>query len=309
MKTSIVSKETLEKKVQQALEIISVGTIFISGIQKIKVGEVTHQMIVEILQLKDLDVARDSSLSEYERCVRVSLRMTKEGYEITFPQVVNHISGEELYKRVGQLQDEMVLSIFTAFNEIRLKNETLSLVKPTIAVRQYSDRRDSNFPPRIAAILDINEVDRTEKQCEELKATLMKSKDGERLVDVFGRQVYEITKFTYEEDDIIISKMPLSQHSTYIFNMKSSLPNSDQLAICKYLSNSEDFLWSSEIIEKYSDKWDWGALSANISIPWTLQLINKYADKLSCSETIWKTLKPYLDDEFLEEVFMEISNT
>ena len=38
-------------------------------------------------------------------------------------------------------------------------------------------------------------------------------------------------------------------------------------------------------------------------MPWSLKLINKYADKLTCSEVIWNTLKLYIDDELIEEVF------
>jgi hypothetical protein len=47
------------------------------------------------------------------------------------------------------------------------------------------------------------------------------------------------------------------------------------------LSNNNSLSWSEELIERYADKWNWGALglSVNKSLPWSETLIESYKEK------------------------------
>lgn len=306
MKTKVVSREFFEGQVQKAMAKIPIGTIYIAGARKIKDYGGTYRVLLDIVQKKDMKAAGETSSSGNPRSIRVWTYMSIEGYEKIFTQIAVYHSGAELHKQVGELKDEEVLSMFVPFDEVSLPSG--ELVKPCIEVRQYSDVNSDTFPQSISKILSTEESSRTQKQKDDLKKLSMYNIEGDPLVDSFGHQVYELNEFTYgEEVNIIINKIPLSQYSNYILDMKNSLSASDQLEICKYLSKNQAFSWTSAIIERYSDKWDWDALSKNTSIPWTLQLINKYADKLSCSKLIWNTLKPYIDDELIEETFKEIN--
>lgn len=47
-------------------------------------------------------------------------------------------------------------------------------------------------------------------------------------------------------------------------------------------------------------------ISYNKGIEWSIKLINNYSGKLSGSENIWNTLKPYIDDEMVIELLEEI---
>lgn len=221
--TKVVTRETLKTNVQKAMTKVPEGTMFVAGVRKIKDYAGTHQMMLEVVQLKDLKAAGrkesivsnlntgDTRFSASLRTIRVWLKMTIEGYEKTFPQLAEQISGEELHKQVGTLGEDDVLSIFTLFDKIALLDG--SLVRPTIAVKQYSDRHATDFPSRIAKILDTVEKDRTPRQDEDLKGLTMRSKDQELLVDGFGNQVYELTELTYgEEDNRTVSKMPVSEY-------------------------------------------------------------------------------------------------
>jgi hypothetical protein len=99
------------------------------------------------------------------------------------------------------------------------------------------------------------------------------------------------------------------------------------------LSKSKVFPWSIDLLKKYKEKCDWVQLSCNqyliwdeellnefsgdlvwslicekSTIKWTISLINKHSEKLSSSENIWNTLKPYIDDEMVIELLEEIKN-
>lgn len=79
----------------------------------------------------------------------------------------------------------------------------------------------------------------------------------------------------------------------------------------KSLSKNKSISWSIELLKKYDNKWDWDSICKNESITkiWSVKLINKYAEKIRCSESIWKTLQPYIDDEMLEDIFDTNHNT
>ena len=47
-------------------------------------------------------------------------------------------------------------------------------------------------------------------------------------------------------------------------------------------------------------------MSNNNGIPWSVKLIHTFSEKLSSSEKIWNTLKPYVDDEIVIELLEEI---
>ena len=44
-------------------------------------------------------------------------------------------------------------------------------------------------------------------------------------------------------------------------------------------SSNTNLNWTEDFIDRYSDKWDWYALSKNIGIRWSENLIKKYEEK------------------------------
>lgn len=71
-------------------------------------------------------------------------------------------------------------------------------------------------------------------------------------------------------------------------------------------SSNTNLNWTEDFIDRYSDKWDWYALSKNIGIRWSENLIKKYEEKdfillcnFSDSEAITWTEK--LIDKYIEE--------
>lgn len=46
-----------------------------------------------------------------------------------------------------------------------------------------------------------------------------------------------------------------------------------------YLSSNHAAFWTEELIEKYSDEWDWNHLSENRGLPWTSEFLRKYRSK------------------------------
>lgn len=312
MKTTVVSREELKEAVNQALALPTVksGELFIAGVSKAKDHKGAHQMIMEIVQSNILaDNTVDSRHERNTRASRVWVKITPEGFDYLFHSLTvrkgNELTGAELQEKTAGLKNKEILAVFTKIKSIMVEGEEET---PTISVKQYS--AEAGFPKKISDILNTEENERTEAQIADLKLmTMVTTDEQETLVDEFGNQVYEINTFTYGDDeDIYLKKMPLSEYYNYVFEMNNTLSDKKQSSICKSLSKNESFVWTSELIEKYDDKWDWGHLSKNNSIPWTLKLINKYADKLSCSESIWNTLKPYIDDELIEEVFKKIEN-
>lgn len=90
--------------------------------------------------------------------------------------------------------------------------------------------------------------------------------------------------------------------------IENNLENWSEEYVCegdswRVLSSNRKLPWSIELIERYKDYWHWGELSDNKALPWSLKFIDKYADNLIFSEPVWKTLKPFIDYEMIEEVF------
>ena len=42
------------------------------------------------------------------------------------------------------------------------------------------------------------------------------------------------------------------------------------------LSQNKFLPWSVELIERFTDKWEWTLLSSNGSLPWSLEFIEKF---------------------------------
>ncbi len=240
-KTAVVSRESLKTSVQKAMTLVPTGTIFVAGVGKIKDYQGTHQMRLEIVQLKNLKVPdtkgnlldtldiRNNKFTVNNRAIRVWLKKTIEGYEKMFPQLAEQISGLELHKQVGELKDDEVLSIFSPFNKIKLSDGSEQI--PTISVRQYANSDISKLPYRIANILNTLPENRTTKQDEDLKRLSKMSKRGEKLVDEYGSQIYEINEFTYGDDEnILIYSMPISEFNKRV-KQKSTKPNIESIMI------------------------------------------------------------------------------
>jgi hypothetical protein len=72
------------------------------------------------------------------------------------------------------------------------------------------------------------------------------------------------------------------------------------------ISYNQNLPWTEDIISKYKNKWNWEALSYNKSVFFKLSDFLEHIENLNCSENIWKTLKPYIDDEMVIELLEEI---
>jgi uncharacterized ubiquitin-like protein YukD len=322
MNTEVVSREELEEDITAIMQSkkvnIKENEIFIAGVTKAKAYSGIRKMCIEIVQARTLPIHEvnltttilthdDRYLGEILSDVRVNVEFTVKGFDSVFSALTTQtdvnkkLTGAELYEKTKNLNDNEILSVFTRIKTITVNEQ---IVFPTISMKQYSLKR--GLPQIITTILDTEETNRTINQIEELTSMTLVNKENECMVDLYRNQVYQIKEFTHyghNSDDIGVPiKMPISKHYDYIFDMNAIHSNQLQNDICKTISGSESMLWTSELIERYSDKWDWNALSKNDSVPWTLNLINKYAAKLSCSESIWNTLKPYIDDELIEEV-------
>ncbi len=64
--------------------------------------------------------------------------------------------------------------------------------------------------------------------------------------------------------------------------------------------------WSSELLEKYYDKWNWFFLSRNQSLPWTMDLLEHFKDnwdwKALVENTSVVTKLPKLSPQDIDEV-------
>ncbi len=69
------------------------------------------------------------------------------------------------------------------------------------------------------------------------------------------------------------------------------------------LSENKSLPWSVELIEKFADKWEWGRLSRDNSLPWSINSIHKSAKNLTATSSIYEPLKPYIDNELIENFF------
>ena len=71
--------------------------------------------------------------------------------------------------------------------------------------------------------------------------------------------------------------------------------------------------WSIELIEKFEDKWGWEHFSSNEHLPWSIELLVKFEDRwdwrfMYANEKVYEIFKPYLHDEFIEEMMLKITD-
>jgi uncharacterized ubiquitin-like protein YukD len=327
MNTEVLSREELEESITEVMQSKKVNIkeyeMFIAGVTKAKAYSGVWKMCIEIVQARSLPIHEvnltttilthdDRYRGEILGDVRVKVKFTVKEFDSVFSSLCNYSNennkstGAELYEKTKNLNDYEILGVFARVKTITVNEQ---IVFPTISIKQYSLKR--GLSQIITTILDIEETNRTISQIEELKLMTLVNKENECMVDLYRNQVYQIKEFTHyghNSDDIGVPiKMPISKHYDYVFDMDTIHSNQLQNDICRTISSNESMLWTSGLIEKYYDKWDWDELSKNKSIPWSLNLINKYASKLSCSESIWKKLKPYIDDELIEEVLNKIN--
>jgi hypothetical protein len=256
--SSVITKDVLLQKVKASVAMLPTGTCFVAGVTKVKDFEGKHQMMLEIVQAKDLRVKDgikrkenmtggfmlgDSRFSvEGDRTVRVWMLLTVQGYVKTFPQLNSQLNGTELYNRVGGLiktaTSEEVLCILTAFDEMITPSGLT--VKPSLCVTQYSD--PMHLPAAISKILNIEASLRSTQQEKSLEGMMMYTGSGdkrERLVDEYGNQVYEMIELTYVdqigvtdknlpiyevEPNKIIVKQPFSVYEAGIKSIQENKP-------------------------------------------------------------------------------------
>jgi len=245
MNTEIKSREELKADVNEVLiatrvkdgvtvKVVKDGDLFISGVTKAKDHLGTHQMILEIIQLKNTKGGKPSMLSALNlgderfkansRAYRVWLKITEKGFNSVFSSLANHsdakikLTGEELVEKTKGLKGKEILGVFSRIKTVSIEGEE---VRPTINVRQYSS--ELGLPERIKKILEIDADERSEQQDLDLESLSMTTSEGEPLVDHYGNQVYEINEFSFGEDDnILIAKMPLVEFNRLKGNAKKS---------------------------------------------------------------------------------------
>ncbi len=63
---------------------------------------------------------------------------------------------------------------------------------------------------------------------------------------------------------------------------------------------TEDYAWTEDLLEKYSDKLNWKQISSNRAILWTVPMLRKFSSKLD-----WKELSDRIDDDWFTEAHIE----
>jgi hypothetical protein len=234
--TKVISRETLKEKVREAVAHpdVKAGTVFIAGVTKARDYNGTHQMMLEVVQKKQLNQAQkinllsalnagDDRFRANSRTLRVWLKITPAGFNNIFASM--GITGEDIQEKTKDLKKDQVLMTFARVRTINVEGEEEI---PTISVKQYS--AEGGLPNRIQKILDIEEEDRTEDQDADLKGLSMRTNDDEPLVDEFGNQVYELNELTYgEEENVLIRKMPLSEYKKIKKTVKKSVETKDEI--------------------------------------------------------------------------------
>jgi hypothetical protein len=214
----VIKRETLKEKVKEAIADVRVkaGTLFIAGVTKAREHNGTHQMMLEVVQKKQLNPTGKTNLLSLAnlgddrfrantRTVRVWIKITAAGFDHLFENI--GITGAEIQEKTAPLKKDETLMTFARVKSIMVEGVEET---PTISIKQYS--AENGLPNRIQKILDIEESERTEEQDADLAGLAMMLND-EPLVDEFGNQVYELNELTYgEEDNILIKKMPLSEY-------------------------------------------------------------------------------------------------
>ena len=74
------------------------------------------------------------------------------------------------------------------------------------------------------------------------------------------------------------------------------------------LSKSHAIPWTTELIDKYFEKWDWAELSANTSLPWSFHFIVKFAHKWQY-KYLMRHLEDYVIVQHKEFVLNNFSHT
>lgn len=219
MNTQVKTREELKALVAEALALPTVkdGDLFIAGVTKVKDYKGTHQMMLEIVQKKNLRGGKtnllqvlnlgDDRFRASSGSRRVWLKITEKGFDSIFAPISDKVTGAELVEKSGALVGKEILGVFTRVNEISVDGE---IERPTISVKQYS--AENGLPSRIQKIMDMDPDTRSEADDAELENLAMQTAEGEPLVDAHGNQVFEINEFTYGEDvNVIIAKMPLNE--------------------------------------------------------------------------------------------------
>jgi hypothetical protein len=231
MNTQILSREELKNNVNEVLiattkvngavvNVVKEGDLFISGVTKVRDHKGSHQMMLEIIQLKNTRGGKPSMLAALNlgddrfkansRAYRVWLKITEKGFDSVFSSLANHtdakvqLTGTELMEKTKSLTGKEILGVFSRIKTVSIEGEE---VRPTINVRQFS--AELGLPERIKKILEIPSDERSEQQDLDLESLSMQTTEGDPLVDHYGNQVYEMNEFSFGEDDnIIIAKMP-----------------------------------------------------------------------------------------------------
>lgn len=80
----------------------------------------------------------------------------------------------------------------------------------------------------------------------------------------------------------------------------------------KKLSGNDSIVWSIDLLSTYEEKWNWDELSNNKFSIWSIELLEKFDEKwnwhnLSNEEKVYQTIKSYLDNNFVEELLLKIT--
>ena len=215
MNTEVIDRAALKALVSEALDSPKVkdGDLFIAGVTKVKDYNGEHQMMLEIVQSKNLRGSKPSVLQALNigddrfkansRALRVWLKMTQKGFDSVFAPMKDKITGKELYEKTATLQPKEILGVFSRVLKIEIEGEE---VRPTISVKQFSAHL--GLPERVKKILAVDVEERSDAQIADLEGLAMRTNDGEALVDQYGNQIYEINELTFGEDDnTLIAKM------------------------------------------------------------------------------------------------------
>ena len=219
----VAKKEVLKDLVAKTVKEpkIAVGSLFLAGVSRAKDYKGKAQMMLEIVQKKNLRSgsnnrvnlmalanAGDDRFNSGIRAVRVWMKVTAEGFNNLFPEF--SVKGEEIEKLVQTLaKDETVMIFGEKIKAINIGEE--KPVVPYIRVVQFSEGTNDGLPEKLLDILEKDESQVTEDEAAYVNGLRMQTSGGEAIVDDFGNQVYETTMLSYgEEDNIIIPKQLLS---------------------------------------------------------------------------------------------------
>jgi hypothetical protein len=209
----VVKRATLKEKIKEAIAHpdVKVGTVFIAGVTIEKHFNRVPQMIMELVQKRQLNTGDDKFRGKTIG-LHVWMKITPAGFNAIFTGI--GITGKEIQEKTAELTREQTLMTFAKVRTILVEGEE---EVPTISVKQYS--AENGLPNRIQKILDIEESERSADLDADLKRFEMRTNEDEPLVDEFGNQVYQFNELTYGDDDhIFIKKFPLSEYMIRTIN-------------------------------------------------------------------------------------------